>query len=97
MAVRGPDDTGRRPQFSVMLMNCNRLNWDIEEIVQGLDAGRFSYEQLMCEMCISPEMKEIIDPIWNSLERYDKGVTALLMGVTLNLLDILGFGTCWGN
>ena len=39
------------PQFSVMLLDSARLDWDIEHIVAQLDAGTFSYRQLVHEMC----------------------------------------------
>ena len=39
-------------QLSVMMLDCERLDWDIDEIVGGLDEGRYDYEQLMFELCI---------------------------------------------
>ena len=42
--------TGRRAQFSVMLLDCAELNWDVDAIVESLDKGVLNYEQLMYEM-----------------------------------------------
>jgi hypothetical protein len=67
-------------QFSVMLLDCARLAWDIEEIVRGLDAGRYSYAQLLSELCIVPprQIAETIPPDWNRLESFEAGKTKLL-------------------
>jgi hypothetical protein len=71
-------NSGRRGQFSVMLLDCARLQWRIEEIVAGLDANRFTYEQLMQEMCVAPRVGRTLSPTWNSLEQFDPAVTRLL-------------------
>ena len=68
------------PQMSVMVLDCEALQWDIEEIVADLDAGRYSYADLLFRMCIVPP--ERIDaelPVaWNHLETYEPGVTRLV-------------------
>lgn len=69
---------GRKGQFSVMLLECERLQWRIESIVQGLDEGRYTYEQLMHEMCVASSVGRTLDPGWNSLEKYEAGRTHLL-------------------
>ncbi|HVE53845.1 MAG TPA: glycosyltransferase [Ramlibacter sp.] len=71
-------NSGRRGQFSVMLLDCARLPWRIEDIVGGLDAGRYGYEQLMQEMCVAPHVGRTLAPAWNSLEHHEPGVTRLL-------------------
>lgn len=70
--------TGR--QFSVMLIDCSRARWDIEAILTDLDAGRFTYEELMFDMAVVPEdeIGESIPPAWNHLERFEPNVTKLL-------------------
>lgn len=78
LAVREPSGTGRRPQFSVMLMNCEILRWNILEIIEELDAGKLTYQQLMYEMKVANNIRAGIEPAWNSLERYTEGETALL-------------------
>jgi hypothetical protein len=78
LAAREPGDTGRKPQFSVMLLDCEALPWRIDEIVAALDRGELSYESLMYEMKVAPSIRADIDPSWNSLERYEAGVTGLL-------------------
>jgi hypothetical protein len=75
-----PTDKGRVRQYSVMLMNCSALHWDIAEIVAGLDQETYDYAKLMYDFCIVPADK--ISPTlayeWNSLEFYDPGKTCLL-------------------
>ena len=63
-----------------MLLDCARLDWDVSEIVAGLDAGRYGYRELMQEMCLlAPEQRKAsLLPEWNSLERYDVGRTRLI-------------------
>jgi hypothetical protein len=71
-------ESSRRPQFSVMLLNCEALRWDLHEIVAGLDRGELTYETLMYEMRVARNIRTAIDPTWNSLERYEPGKTSLL-------------------
>jgi hypothetical protein len=67
-------------QFSVMLLDCARLDWDLEAIVHGLDAGRYTYAQLFSELCIVPprQIAETIPPDWNRLESFEAGTTKLV-------------------
>lgn len=67
-------------QMSVMLLDCSRLDWDVDEIIGGLDAGRYGYRDLMFDMCIvdADEIGDDIPPRWNHLEHYEPGVTSLL-------------------
>jgi hypothetical protein len=71
---------GRVPQTSVMLLNCAALDWNVREVVGGLDEGRYSYTELMRDICIHPHerVRPLIPYWWNSLERYEAGRTALL-------------------
>ena len=77
LAVREGND-GRRGQFSVMLLDCGRLQWRIEDVVAGLDAGRYGYEELMQDMCVARSVGRTLPAAWNSLERYEAGRTRLL-------------------
>lgn len=64
----------RKKQCAVMLLDCARLDWDVEKIVQGMDDDLYTYEQLMSDLCILPEIEVGYDiPFeWNSLEHYDE-------------------------
>jgi Glycosyl transferase family 8 len=67
-------------QYSVMLLDCSRLNWDIDEIIDGLDQGKFTYGDLLFDMClVKPhEIEDRIPPRWNCLEHYEEGQSSLL-------------------
>jgi hypothetical protein len=67
-------------QMSVMMLDCERLDWDINDIVGGLDEGRYSYEDLMFELCVvdESEISDALPPRWNHLEHYEPGETSLL-------------------
>ncbi|MDT4967170.1 MAG: hypothetical protein QOJ64_1907 [Acidobacteriota bacterium] len=65
-------------QFSVMVLDCESLDWDIDAILHALDAGDLSYEQLMFEMAVAKRPRAVIDPAWNMLDQYRAGETALL-------------------
>ncbi len=69
----------RQKQCSVMLLNCGALNWDPEEIISGLD-GRYSYEELLYNMCIleEHEISYAVPFEWNSLEVFEPGKTGLI-------------------
>jgi hypothetical protein len=67
-------------QFSVMLLDCSRLDWDVEQIIRDMDAGMYDYNDLLKKLCIVPEaqIRSGIPPEWNSLELYEPGKTGLL-------------------
>lgn len=84
LAVAEPRSTGRMSKFSVMLLDCDSLNWDVRDIVDEMDAGKLSYENLMLEMSVAKNIRADIDSSWNCLERYDADETALLHYTDMN-------------
>jgi hypothetical protein len=80
LCAEQPTDKGRIRQYSVLLLNCGRLAWRIDEIVQALDEGRYDYAKLMYDFCVvDPERISASLPYeWNSLEFYEPGQTCLL-------------------
>jgi len=54
--------------------------WDAAAIVAGLDDKRYTYAELMFDLCVVPphEISDTLPPQWNCLERYDPGTTKLL-------------------
>jgi hypothetical protein len=74
----GPFHSG--PQMSVLLLNCSKLKWNIDEIVRGLDEEDYTYEQLMFDLCIveREELGTHLPIEWNHLERFEPGTTKLL-------------------
>lgn len=67
-------------QAAVLLLDCNRLKWDLPAILADLDAGKFTYKQLMENICIEApgNIRKTIPETWNSLEKFIHGQTALL-------------------
>ena len=78
LAVAGDPKLGRVPQFSVMLLDCASLDWNIRDIVGRLDVGELSYEDLMYRMVLSQKIRADVPRIWNSLESYREDETALI-------------------
>jgi hypothetical protein len=74
----------RRPQFSVILMDCSQLLWKIEDIVAQLDSGALDYQTLMFEMKVAKSVSYSLPPAWNSLEYYDPATTCLLHYTDMN-------------
>jgi hypothetical protein len=66
-------------QFSVMLLDCSQLKWDIAEIVGQLDDGVLTYERLMFDMAIVPDdlIADDLPTAWNSLEQLDEATKLL--------------------
>lgn len=62
----------RIKQCAVMLLDCGRLDWDVNALIGGL-GDRYSYEELVHQLCIlKPEEIAYRVPFeWNSLEHYD--------------------------
>ncbi len=60
-------------QYSVMILDCEHLDWKIDDIVARLDSGALTYEQLLFEMAVVAEERIDggLDSNWNSLERLD--------------------------
>ncbi len=67
-------------QMSVMVLDCERLRWDVNEIIAGMDRGEYAYADLLSDMCIVPEeqIDDTLPPAWNHLEHYEPGETRLL-------------------
>ena len=70
----------RVKQCAVMLLDCDRLPWKIDDIIDDFDAGRYNYEKLMYDLCILSEddVKYAVPFAWNSMEYYEPEKTALI-------------------
>ena len=67
-------------ETSVMLIDCERARWDIEQIVDRLNSNELNYNSLMFEMGHMKPWEYIVgvDRAWNSLDHYVEGETKLL-------------------
>ena len=65
---------------AVMLLDCSRLPWKADEIVAGLDEGRYTYEELVYQIgVVEPDaIADTLPPEWNHLERFEPDLTRLL-------------------
>jgi len=70
----------RIKQCAVMLLDCDRLTWKIDDIIDGFDQGHYDYKALMNDLCIlnEDEIKYAVPFCWNSMEHYDPTETALI-------------------
>ena len=70
----------RVKQCAVMLLDCDRLSWKINNIIDSLNAGGYNYEKLMYDLCIleDSEIRYAVPFCWNSMEYYQPNETALL-------------------
>jgi hypothetical protein len=84
LSVEPEPSSGRRGQFSVMVLDCSALHWSADEIVSGLDAGRYDYQRLLSEMCVAQRIARVLPPRWNSLESFQPGITALTHYTDMN-------------
>lgn len=68
----------RAVQYSVMLLDCESLKWNIDDLVNNLDSGALSYESLLHGMAAAKRPAARISPTWNFLDKYVPGTTALI-------------------
>jgi hypothetical protein len=78
LAVPRPEGVGRFAQFSVLLLDCGSLSWNVKDIVAGLDRKEYTYGELMAELPVAERVGTTIPASWNSCERYEEETTALL-------------------
>jgi len=70
-----PPDSGRRPQYSVMVINCELARWNGADLVRQAQGA---YERTMFEFGFEERQSASIPHHWNSLESFHKGSTRLL-------------------
>lgn len=98
LAAKARDETDRRPQFSVMLLDCAALaDWKPEKVVEALDSGRLTYEQLMYDMALARTVRAAIPSTWNSLEHYEADRTGLLHYTDMNIQPWVYRRNRWGR
>lgn len=73
-----PSPTSQRlPQFSVMVLNCEQLRWNVTQLIEDLDAGKWTYQKFIYQMAPAAKIASVLPTQWNSLEHYEAGKTAL--------------------
>jgi hypothetical protein len=78
LSVAELPNSGRSPQYSVMLLNCQQLTWNVHQLVNELERGTWTYQQFVMEMAPATQKAATLPLGWNDLERYEAQKTALL-------------------
>lgn len=62
-------------ESSVFVLNCERANWTLKDVVNGLD-GQYTYKQMMSDLCFldEGEISRSIPRSWNSMDYWDENV-----------------------
>lgn len=68
----------RRPQLSVMLLDCASLDWCIADLIRRLDRAELTYQAIMDGVVIGTDLAQDLPPVWNDLEHFAADETALL-------------------
>jgi hypothetical protein len=76
-AAPAPPGSGRKPQISVLVLRCDRLDWDVARVIDGLERGTYTYRQLFADLPIARAFSRSIPHRWNDLEGYTPGTTCL--------------------
>lgn len=87
----------RRSQFSVILMDCSKLKWNIEDIIKQLDSGALTYQTLMFDMKVADSISYSLPQTWNSLEHYESLNTCLLHYTDMNTQPWVSLGNANGS
>lgn len=84
VVMRHRDTDKHKAQYSVFRIDCELLNWNLNEIVDNLDSGKLTYENLVFNLITASSNSGVyieqsgFNPDWNSLEEYTEGKTKLL-------------------
>jgi hypothetical protein len=84
LSVDEPPDSGRLPQFSVMVLNCQQLRWHVVDLVNQLSQGKWTYEEFILKMAPANSVAAVLPTGWNDLERYKPESTALIHYTDMN-------------
>lgn len=84
LTVREPMGSARKSQFSVMVVNCQELTWNIGDLIRKLELGTWSYEEFVYEMAPAEIISNALPAQWNDLERYNSVTTSLTHFTDMN-------------
>lgn len=71
--------SGRPPQNSLLMLNAERLRWDIADIVARLDAGTLPLSAVRDEVRVgNPPPEPVIPHVWNDVEHFEPTVSAIV-------------------
>ena len=78
LAVHERTDDRKEPQFSVMVLNCEQLDWDVDKICEKIENCQVTYEDIVYKMSLVDRISYGLPTRWNDLEHYKNGVTSLI-------------------
>ena len=78
LCVPRPSGIGSSAQFSVLVLDCGALAWDVVEIAARLEQGALTYRALVQDLAVADRIAPVLPPEWNSMEAFDARRTALL-------------------
>lgn len=64
-------------EYAVLILDCEAIDWSLDTIVDSLDSGQMTYEELMFDFKMA-KVKHAIPAEWNSLDVYEEDSTKLL-------------------
>ena len=65
--------------FAMLLIDCDNVSWDMDSIIDQMDTGELTYEQLMFDFKHAKTKGSLGgNGEWNSLDKYVEGETANL-------------------
>ncbi len=65
-------------ETSVMLINCEKAKWSLQNLVNGLD-GEYTYKEMMSDLCFLEEstINRSLARTWNSMDYWDENVNLI--------------------
>lgn len=69
---------GNKNETSVMVLDCEKARWTLENLVEGLDT-RYQYKDMMTDLCFlkEQEINRSIPRRWNAMDYWDETVSLL--------------------
>lgn len=64
--------------YSLFLLDCASVDWNIQKIVRDLDNDVLTYDRLVFQFCLAERVSEGYDNHWNDLDVYKPNVTKLI-------------------
>lgn len=74
-ACQVPPGSDRRPQYSVMVIDCEKARWDAHQLCER---AQTAYHEVMFDFDFEENKERSLPYIWNSLELYEKDKTGLV-------------------
>ncbi len=78
LTVHKRSDDRIEPQFSVMVLNCEQLDWNVDDICMRIEDKQHTYEDIVYRMSHVDRINYSLPTRWNDLENYEEGRTSLI-------------------